>query len=341
MFSEVLKFVPKMDRARLNTMVRDLSSRLASVTKRFGQGLKGAMRFGPLLAIGGAIAAKILDPLKKAEEIVDRLLAKGDDAVTFAEEFGSNPGALLRLEALGQAKGLDPNELRTLLLKFQSALATEQEAAKKGEDAGTLREFVGETDIAEAFFKFIQSMQALDASQRTVVQGEIFGEKIRGKASELFNAKDFAEILAKLPSVEALETAARRTGALSDQKDLLTSIRESEAFVNQSNLTTTNMIKAFDAGKQKEIAAETEDLKRFQALKDIANATGELTNMFNSFVTDFMTITAPALIEGIKLLSIGINRSVDAVFNVGLKMADIWVEFKNSRVWKYFSGGKK
>jgi len=355
MFSEVVKLTPQLDKTSLTTMFKTLNTRFAEVAKKFGAGMKGAMRLGPLAAIGGVFLAKLLNPLQKAEEIIDRIINKGDDAVTNAEEFGADPGKLLRLEALGAAKGLDAATLRQLLGKFQGALSKEQESAKDpNAKPGILREFVSIKDTSEAFFSFVQSMQKLEKSRQVVVQSEVFGEKVRGKGSEFFNATDFNAILKLLPSAESLTAAAKRTGELSDKKDLDAAVRMLEDFERKSKLVDSGMIADIDKSERLKMQGEDETLKRYDSLKSTSIAVQELTHKFDSFATDIMQKTAPMLVTAIENLT-GIVTSmmptlttiadwtataldgvIDVVARISVAIDGYWSEFKNSRFYKFF-----
>lgn len=357
MFSEIVKLVPSIDRAAMEKMFRTLSQRFSTVAKKFGQGMKNALKLGPMIALGGALVAKLLNPLQKAEDIIDRMTGKGDDAVTNAEELGTTPGKILRLEGLGQAFGLDPEKMRTMLGKFQSALAAEQEAAKNpANPEGTLRRFVGETDMADAFFKFIQSLQNVEPSRRVVVQDEIFGEKLRGKGSEFFNAKpeDLEAVLKKFRSVEDLDEAAKKLGKLSDLKDLLGAVREVDDVVVKAGLMNQGQIQQLDVAKKRELRGENESLKQFDSLKSTSIAVQELTEKFDHFATEAMKDLAPQLIksiEGLKmifeavqpllieakdLLSVGFDKTINAIATASTWAQTAWAEFKGSSFYKFF-----
>lgn len=322
MFSEVVKLQPQIDRARLSRMFTDLNTRFAGVAKRFGQGMRNALRFGGAGGIAGLAAGlltKLLNPLKKAEEALERILKMGDDAVTNAEDLGTTPGKLLRLQALGAAKGLSPEELNRLLLQFQSALADEQEQAKsfkaqqealpaeqrvaRDPDAGLLREFVDETDIADAFFEFIQSLQHLDKSRQVTVQNEVFGEKMRGKAREFFNAKDFAGLLADLPSDQALDEAANKAGALADTKDRLDAIRGLEDIVTKAKLIGESQVKAQDRNARRELGYENDALVNFDQLKAADDAMESLIKKVEKAITKLTVEFIPPFVEAVNSIS--------------------------------------
>lgn len=382
-FSEIIKLIPSMDRAAMGKLFSQLNQRFASLTKKFGEGMKNAFKLTGVVGIVGGLVSKLLNPLEKAEEIINRISAKGDDAMTNAEEFQSDPGKLLRLEALAATKGLDAETLRTLLGKFQGALAKEQEIVAAPErlqkeiveidrqivetrrveaeggampdgrepearreelqsqrerlvvqvqqaqaavaQGGMLREFVGETDIADAFFKFVQSMQQLDKSQQTVIQSEVFGERIRGKAAEFFNAKDFDQILRQLPSVEALAAAAEKSGAVADKADLLRAIRESQDFVRKSSMLDESQISAIDQSERQKMRGEDQTLQRFDELKATNIAVQELTHKFDQFATDFITNVAPMLVTGVN--------------KVGKFVDEFMPSFQETKAWVVENGG--
>ena len=337
MFTEFLKLKPIVDPTALNRLIKTLNQRFLGVARTFGRGLTSALKFAPW-AIGAAVLAKLVNPLKEAQEILDRMLNKGDDAVTFAEEFGTDPGKLLRLEAIAASKGLESETLRKMLLAFQGELAKERDNAKNRpkEEPGLLRNFIGEKDTAEAFFKFIQALQQQDKTQQTIAQELIFGEKVRGKASEFLNAKNFADILKKLPTAEALSRAAVKTGEISDQNDLLRAVRDSQDFVNKSSIINNSMITAIDGAERARQKNEDESLKRFDDLKEISKATQELTNRFNQFATDFIQVTAPKVVEGIDLLKENVDKLLKWAAGFSVKLETWFNQLKESRIFKYF-----
>lgn len=358
MFSEIIKLIPQVDRNSLSTMFKTLNDRFAQVAKKFAQGLKGALKLAPLATVAGVFLSKLLNPLEKAEAIIDRIVNKGDDAVTNADEFESDAGRLLRLEALGAAKGLDAATLRQLLGKFQGALAVEKERAALQPEAapGPLREFITETDTASAFYSFIQSLQRVEKSRQIVVQREVFGDRVRGKASEFFNATDFAEILSKLPSADALRTAAERSGTLSDQKDLNEAIRNSEDFVKKSQLLTEQMIKDIDVSERIKLQSEDQSLIRYDALKSSSIAIQELTHKFDQLASALITDVAPKLVnllteldKGLKIMmpflieakdfmAEKLDKGLDLIVQASLAIEGYWQEFKKSRIYLYFKG---
>ncbi len=406
MFTEIVKLIPKVDGAELNSMFNSLNKRFTNVASKFGQGMKNAFKFGGIAALATGILSKLLNPLQHAEEVIDRLLHKGDSAVTNANELGTTPGKLLRLESLGQAKSIDPEEMRVLLSKFQIALAREQEAAsapariqkqidkesdpdKKAilkeelkaavaeqQKGGLLHNFIGIKDTADAFFAFAQSVSKLPTSQKTVVQSQVFGEKLRGKTSQFFNTTDeeFASILKRFHSESDLTSAANKANDLSGKRDLLSSIREQDAFFNQTGGLKDTQITDIEKSKQIQDTKDAEDLKRFDQLKVTAIAMDQLGVKLEKFVTELGVEVLPKLVTALDLItkslpSVGdtvkgitsvtdpiLQSTANFVENTSQVIDDpgqalrndierlqgflegTWAEFKSSRIYRTFGG---
>lgn len=170
-----------------------------------------------------ALIDKLLNPLKEVQEAIDRSLSKGDDLATFAAQFNTTAGRLAKVQALGEASGLDAEGLRMLLVKFQTSLA--EAAADKNKDT-SVRAFAGRQDTLEAFFEFIQSLQKLNKGDQLRVQSEVFGERQILKASEFLNA-DFATLGKQFArfDTEKLTRAANKLANFSDLNDRLGTTR--------------------------------------------------------------------------------------------------------------------
>ncbi len=174
MFSEVVKLTPQVDRAGLNTMFNDLNKRFSETARKFGEGMKNAFKFGGIIGLVAGLVEKLLNPLEKAEEIINRIIDKGIDATTRAEEFGTTPGKLLRLQGVAAAHGVDDSQVNLLISKFQAALAKEQDAAAA--PARIQKQLTGATEPVERTKIQEQINAETDAGRRTVLEKRLNGE---------------------------------------------------------------------------------------------------------------------------------------------------------------------
>lgn len=273
MFTEILKIIPKLDGAALSEMEQSLGSRFSRLAKRFGSGLKAAIMGGGVAALAIGIIDRVLNPLKETQESMDRILAKADDINTFADQFNTTTGNLYKLQLLAKTKGVDEQQLNTLLLKYQTAIT--QARANPG-DPSSVKNFVNDQDIAESFFKFIQGMQTLTKAQQDFVQREVFGEKLIGKASEFLNAKDLPKIGDMIGPADQFTAKLKKGGEISDQKDLWKTLIESKGFMDQIGKVNTGMVADQLFGDQQKMNQETKRLDNYNALKDMQNRADKL-----------------------------------------------------------------
>lgn len=277
MFSEILKIQPRLDGKDLNSMERTLNTRFKRVAKSFGGGLLSAIKGGGIVGLATTLIDKVLNPLKEVQESIDKSLSKGDDLATYAKQFNTTAGNLARLQAFGQATGLEAEGVRLLLGKFQASVAqAEADPSKRT----AVSNFVGRKDTAEAFFEFIQSMQALSPTQQNLVQQEVFGEKQILKASEFLNA-DFKQLAKDIggPSAEALTIAANQLGALNDIRDTFRARRDLQDLEKKAQLIGPNTIKGVLQGEKVDLDRENKRLAQFDDLKKISMSTDKLVKL--------------------------------------------------------------
>ncbi len=305
MYSEILYIKARLDELEAKNMEKKLNGRFSNVAKKFGSGLKKAIIGGGILALGAAVIGKLLNPLKDAQETMDRILSKGDDLVTNAAQFDTTEGNLFKLQSLAQSTGLEPEILRMMLAKFQGELAQarvdEKDPTKKESDKSSpVRAFIGEKDTAEAFFKFIQSLQHVNKDTQVLAQNQVFGEKVSGKASEFLNL-DFSKQLKDLhlPDTDKLTEAAKKLGSLNDLKDLLETSRDAEDFIKKANLLREKMVRNQDQSEKLKLDKENVDIKALDAFKPTSIAIQELTNKFDAAFLRIETTWAPIILDAV------------------------------------------
>jgi hypothetical protein len=330
MFTEIIKFIARIDSTRLKQMFDYMNKRFTAISKRFNKGMKAAMKLTGVAAVAGLLIDKLVNPLKQAEEIIDRISKYGSDAKDVAEDLGTDPGTLLRLQGLAGAKGVDQDTLRSLLDKFRTALVEEQVSQSRNEPAGPLRQFTRETDMSEAFLKFLFGLKQLGGNEQLLVQNQIFGEKLRGKTRQFFNAPgdEIAAILARLPSAESLASAADRAATMGGLADRLKAIRELNDFVEKAGKIEERHVKGLDEAARGELKSENKALGRFDSSKSTTIAVQELSEKFEQLSTTLIGTTLPAIVTGINLLTGWIEKLYNMVNGFIGSM-------KQSRWWKF------
>lgn len=307
MISEILKLTPQIDRARLEQMMKTLSERFKTLARKFGDGLKFTAKIGGPLAILGGFLTKLLNPLERAEEIIDRMTGKAGDISDTATDLETTPGKLFRMQSLAEAKGVDADTLRMLLGKFQTALAEERQRAElpighPDNKPGALREFISEKDTAEAFFTFMQSMRELPKDMQVLVQNSIFGERVRGRAVPFLNmpAEEIRSVQKQLPSVDALSQAVDKVDAIGDMKDMKTAISHAQDFLNKSALMNNNMPAQLDKILHAREELDNDALRRFGPASGLELEMLKSQRKLESLMTDLMVNVMPTALKFIQ-----------------------------------------
>jgi len=270
MFSEILKITPQIDGKDLNKMEKALQGRFTKIAKGFGKGLANILKGGGIAGVALALIDKLLNPLKEVQEAIDRSLSKGDDLATFAAQFNTSAGQLAKVQAMGEASGLDAEGLRMLLVKFQSSISEAQ--ADPNKDT-SVRAFAGREDTLEAFFEFIQSLQKLNKNDQMRVQTEVFGERQILKASEFLNAdfKELGKTFSRFDSGQ-LTKAAERLAGMSDLKDRLGAVRNLDDLQAKSGVINSSMIRAQDQSERLNLQKENARIKSYNDLAKISDS---------------------------------------------------------------------
>lgn len=306
MFKEILKIIPRLESKDLNDMERTLNSRFGRVAKKFGSGFASILKGGAVLGAATFLIDKLMNPLKEVEDSIGRALNRGDDLVTYAKQFNTTEGNLARLQAFGEASGLEPEALRLLLGKFQSAVA---DAAKDPTKTTAVSAYIGEKDTAVAFFEFIQAMQKLPTDiEKNLVQQEVFGEKQILKASEFLNQnfKDLAMQL-KGPGTETVTAAAKFLGSESDRRDLNRAGRNYNDLVSKAGILGTKQgqgtLDLIDYREKMALNQENIRLQDGANIAKIAVASDKLANLIENAYLKLAPVIANGLPELINLLS--------------------------------------
>jgi hypothetical protein len=225
-----------------------------------------AIRGGGWIGIAVGVLNKILNPLKEVQEKVDRLLNQGNDLVTNAEQFNTTAGKLFKLQTFAKANLLEPDQLFDMMRKFQSAVAQAEADPKK---ASAVRAYVGQKDIGDAFFEFIQSLNTLDRNAQVKVQEEVFGGKATLRMAD-FLRSDFKKLEKdlRLGPADLYTGDFQRLAGLSVVDNINKARVEAEGDIIQSRLIGGNVISARDRQRQRDV---DQDVKRIQSYDSINN----------------------------------------------------------------------
>ncbi len=279
MFSEILKITPKVEGKDLSNMERLLNSRFANVAKKFGGGIMNVLKGGGIAGVAIALIDRVLNPLKEVQESIEKSLDKGNDLAVFAKQFGTTAGNLARLQAFGKAKGLDPEGVRMLLVKFQGAVAT---AALNPDDPSAVKNYVGRKDTAESFFEFIQSMQKLNPTIQNLVQQQVFGERQILRASEFLqqNFKETGQFLSGGPSTQQITASAEWLSKMQEHREAGTARRDLFDIPTKAHAINDNTVNRLNLGEDIALARENKRLTQFDQLDRISKATEKMEKLF-------------------------------------------------------------
>lgn len=283
-----MHIVPRLSNAELSGMERKLNGRFKKVAAGFGKGLKNSLLGGGVVGAALGLIDKILNPLQAVQESIDRSLSNADNIVTNAKQFGTTPGELARLQAMGQAKGIEPQDLYQMLSKFQGAIA---DANKDPSAPSAVRNYAGETNTAEAFFKFIQNLGRMpDANARRSVQEEVFGEKQILKMAELLNQndQDWKELNDNFKrfSPGALTQALEKTDTLEDLQSTLRARMGLQDTLDKGSRLNSGMIFGQSEIEKQRLKQENKDIERFKTLADLSLSMDKLGNLLTTLLTD-------------------------------------------------------
>lgn len=305
MFKEILQIVPKLAPGDLNNMERSLGRRFTRIAKRFGKGLASVLKGGGVLGLAVGLIDKIVNPLKETQEAIDKLLKRGDDVVTNAKQFGTTAGKLFRLQQIGKSAGLEDRDLDFLITKFQTAVA-EAAVTPDTARARVVSNFVGSTDIVDAFTSFIGNLQNMTQEQRQFVQYQVFGERLILKMAD-FLQTDLAKQNLKLggPTAAELNPALEKSARLNDQKDFLSAQLELNDTMNKSRAVNEEMVRLQHERNRLELERQNDQIKNYKALADISNSTTEILNLAKQAVLGItsMITRLTNLSENVKKLS--------------------------------------
>lgn len=276
MFKEILKIIPKIDEKDLRAMEKALQTRFTRLAKNFGKGLKASLMGGGIAGIALGLIDKILNPIKEVQEAIDRTLKGSDDLATNAAQFGTTTGKLAKGVALGEATGLEQDNLFMLINKFANSVA---EAVQDPNKPSVVRNYTDQKDMVSAFFDFIQELQKMDKNQQLIVQQQVFGEKQILKMADFLQA-DFAKLygemgLGKVSSEKATEKIDK-LAALNDLQDKFSASRNFNDRIAKAGIINEGMIRSRDVSEKLLLQRENQRIAAYQNLATLSQSVDKI-----------------------------------------------------------------
>ncbi len=337
MFSEILKIQPQLDNADLNKMEKSLSGRFSKIAKGFGRGLGIAAGF----ALGAAVLDKLINPLQEVKAAIDRTLGKADDIVTNAKQFGTSTENLLKLRSLGAVNGVSAETMDLLLNKFQGNLA-QAKANPNDANVSGVKNFIGQKDTAEAFFNFITQLQKMNATQRTLIETQTFGEKLNVRAAGLFQS-DMGQAGAALSGID-FGKIAKDTEALKKLSDTYTAnktVRELLDLSNKAGVINGGTIRNVNKSEISSLNRENGKIGRSAAAFTAEEGINEINDKLEQLVTEIIT-NVPIVLQGLNKVVDLLGTAVkgwEMIFDL-LKKSPL-MRGIGSTIGSFFGGDKK
>ncbi len=301
MFTSILKLIIKEDEDSAKKAEKNLTKRFTNVAKALGSGLKNALTGGALLAA----AEKLLNPFEEIRGVMNDVLQRADDLEVSAKAFETTSGNLLKLQTVGQAFGISPEEINMMLTKFQAAVVN---ARLNPDDPSAVRQYVGEKDIAEGLFKFLQNAKAAGGTTQTAAVNEVFGTRNGLKVERFVNSADkFGAVIKDLgnPNTEDLTAKVGKGAALQNQRELLGAKNTLYKFDKVVNGSDPDKIAAEAAYDKNKIDIQVQQLQSFSDMAKTAIKVDQLQASVQQLLTNVMTnlpVIMTSLTKAVELL---------------------------------------
>ncbi len=262
---EKVKLLPEMSGSDIDKMTKALTTRFATVAKKFGSGLVSAITGGGIVGAALALVDKLISPLKAIQEAIDATLDKGNDITVRAKEFGSTPAEIAKLHAMGQATGNTPDQINLWLEKFKTAV--EEATANPGEHSA-VRNFVGTKDYVQAFLTFADNLKKESPLQQGLIQTEVLGNRQKLQAAEFFQA-DLPKLQRKFSGIndEGINAGANNADVLKTHKNTLEAYSGLQHFVTRANQANDDMITSVHTQSENKENAQDVMMKSFKSLQ--------------------------------------------------------------------------
>lgn len=331
MSSYILKVQPMLDESKAKRIESSLVKRFGSVAKKFGRGIKNALKFG---ITGGGIAtvlSAILQPLKEADEKLNAILAKADNVGTRAQQFGTNAADYLAFQESAGSKGISEDELVNILGRMQTLIGE----AKLGKD-NVLSNFKDETDMIKVFVNLTKALNGLDNETRAKYESTIFGRRAVGKLED-FITSDIEALGREITGRMSKERANRelaRLGMVEDEQSILRSRRDFEDTFDAAKNITYSTVQAQDKNERNKNERANQKMSNYEMYAKIQDTVDKLLLAVTNITTPLLQVISPLvdlIAWGASYLPPLAKQLKDFMETVPAKLDNL----KNSRVGKW------
>lgn len=317
MFSEILKIKPQLDNAQAAKMEKDLSSRYARVAKKFGNGLKNAMKIlsgGILLTL----LSKLMNPLDELEEKVKSIVNLGKDLNERAMEFGTSAGELKKFQdALYVRGGITPDasakmieSVRDLIEKARVEIRNTGNTQSAETDAVRNFALTNDTDYVKITKEILNSLGVARrgngftnfnvGGDKGVIElsGDdyskefeelIFGDRFRGSLERLIASGVVDSLNAVNTPVSRINEEATRLATVAETDRAMETKVSTDDFVKSAELISNRTVTSLWEKQAIELEGVRNDLKKIDSLIEAAKGIQEVLNSFRSLIS---TITS-------------------------------------------------
>jgi len=293
MMSAILKIKPQIDQNDAKKMERSLFDRFKNIGKQAKKTLRDVVS-GGLLGFAVGLAQSMLSPIEEVETRIKAMLDKAGELADIAEDFNTSTGKLRQLEVLGLVNGLKSENLKAMLTAFRDSveLARAQIEKKEPLDEKTslVQNFAGRTDMAEAFFEFIQSLRQIQGAQRNNIERTLFGNVQRGGARRFIDNAGVVHGPQGYvnPRVGEFTKAATKLEDLNDKYTMDKFSQESREILNYSANLNKGLLDQMIGYENRQKAKELRQLQNYTELAAARLAIDKLNGILEN-VTGLLT----------------------------------------------------
>lgn len=291
--SAILKVKPQIDQNDARKMEKSLFDRFKNIGKTAKKTLKDVVS-GGLLGFAVGLAQNMLSPIEEVENRIKAMLDRAGDLREIAEEFNTSAGKIQLLNAVALANGLKGESLKSLMIAFRQTVDQAEEQISKGESlderTSLVKNFVGSTDMAEAFFNFVQGLRDIKGQQRDNIERSIFGNVQYGASRRFL---DNAGVVHGPngyvnPGIAKVDTAVDKLSILDNQYQMDKFSQETRELLRSGGTINKSIIDQMVAYENRQKDKEYRQLQSYNDLYEARLAIDKISGIMET-ITGLLT----------------------------------------------------